>query len=223
MKLANERREKPRVNVKGTAFVFDQGGRQQVTLRNLSAVGMLVEIPRAPKPKTDVRVGLCLDGKSWLELHGVVRRVAKRKGSSECAIDLRPSDERLRGVIEKYVQHVAQALTVAKQREMFKARFAGMSAADSGTRSRDELIKSVLPGAVMPPDTAARTPAAGVSAVEVLAARQAAARMKSKAKPKQAEAPVQPPKRSTRPPDRPKQDPKVRALFKAAMEDVDGK
>jgi hypothetical protein len=157
MKLANERREKPRINLKGTAFVFDSHGRQQVTLRNLSSVGVLVEVAQAPTKGATVHLGICLDGKSWIELVGRVKRIIKKGGAHECAIDLRYSTADARESLESYVQRVVTALSLAKQREIFAKRMAGMEQGPPPP-TRDELIRQALPSAVLPPGSSITTP-----------------------------------------------------------------
>jgi hypothetical protein len=111
-------------------------------------------------------------------------------------------------------------LTLAKQRDMLKARLAGVASTQPTTSSRDELIRAVLPGAVLPPPGMSRTPPGGVSAADVLAAKQVAAAGAGAPRPA---APAAPPQRSTPAPRRQQADPKMRALFKAAVKDVDGK
>jgi hypothetical protein len=91
MKLANERRAKPRINLKGTAFAFDANGRHQVELRNLSACGVLVEAAEPLTRGDYIKLAICLDGKSWIELNAKVRRVVKRHGGHECALGCRRS------------------------------------------------------------------------------------------------------------------------------------
>jgi hypothetical protein len=157
MKLANERREKPRINLKGTAFVFDTHGRQQAVLRNLSAVGVLVELAQPPTRGATVLLGICLDGKSWIELAGRVRRLAKKANAYECAIDLRSSTPEALRAIDDYVQRVTAALSVAKQREVFARRMAGVEQGPPRL-TRDELIRQAIPSAVLPPGSSVASP-----------------------------------------------------------------
>jgi hypothetical protein len=199
MKLANERREKPRINLKGAAFLFDSHGRQQVALRNLSAVGVLVEMPNAPTRGATVLLGICLDGKSWIELAGRVRRVVKKAATYECAVDLRPSACEARHAIETYVERVTAALSMAKQREVFARRMTGVEHAPPRL-SRDELIRQALPTAVLPPGSEVTSPPQPVQQRPI--------------------APAQP-KPQAKPAER--TDPRLASLYRAAVQDLDRK
>ena len=202
MKVANERREKPRINLKGTAFVFDTRGRHQVELRNLSAVGVLVELAQPPTKGDAVQIGICLDGRSWIELAGRVRRVIKRDTGFECAIDLRRSTAESREAIEAYVQRVTAALSMAKQKEMFAKRMAGAEQLPPKL-TRDELIRQVLPGAVLPSGVT-------VSGPPIPVPRPAPSARAHTPKP-----PAPEPEKRT--------DKKLISLYRAAVEDLDRK
>ncbi len=201
MKVANERREKPRINLKGTAFVFDTRGRHQVELRNLSAVGVLVELAHPPTKGDAVQLGICLDGRSWIELAGRVRRVTKRNAGYECAIDLRRSTAEAREAIDAYVQRVTAALSMARQKEMFAKRMEGVQHVPPKP-TREELIKQVLPGAVLPSGvTVGGGPSTPIP-------RPAPAARAHTPKP-------EPEKRTT--------DPRLISLYRAAVQDLDRK
>ena len=124
--------------MKGGALLFDASGRQQVTVRDLSGAGVGVRSTHAPRNGEQVRVVISLDGKSWLDLRGVVRHVRSVVGAYECGIDLSISDPEVLGHVEAYVARATAMIATARQSKMYAERLAGAEALEPTLKPRDE-------------------------------------------------------------------------------------
>lgn len=111
--------------MKGGALLFDGAGRHQVAVRDLSGAGVGVRTPNAPRFGEQVRVVISLDGKSWLDLRGVVRHVKSVVGAYDCGIDLSLSDPEVLGHVEAYVARASAMIATARQSKMYADRLAG--------------------------------------------------------------------------------------------------
>lgn len=138
MRIENERRARTRIEMRGGALLFDASGRQQVTVRDLSGAGVGVRTSHAPRNGEQVRVVISLDGKSWLDLRGVVRHVRSVVGAYECGIDLSLSDPEVLGHVEAYVSRASAMIATARQSKMYADRLAGAESLEPTFKPRTQ-------------------------------------------------------------------------------------
>jgi hypothetical protein len=124
--------------MKGGALLFDGSGRQQVTVRDLSGNGVGVRTNAPPRHGEQVRVVISLDGKSWLDLRGVVRHVRSVVGAFDCGIDLSLSDPEVLGHVEAYVARASAMIASARQSKMYAERLAGAESLEPTLKPREE-------------------------------------------------------------------------------------
>ena len=124
--------------MKGGALLFDGSGRQQVTVRDLSGNGVGVRTNAPPRHGEQVRVVISLDGKSWLDLRGVVRHVRSVVGAFDCGIDLSLSDPEVLGHVEAYVARASAMIATARQSKMYADRLAGAESLEPTLKPREE-------------------------------------------------------------------------------------
>lgn len=124
--------------MKGGALLFDGSGRQQVTVRDLSGHGVGVRTNTPPRHGEQVRVVISLDGKSWLDLRGVVRHVRSVVGAFDCGIDLSLSDPEVLGHVEAYVARASAMIASARQSKMYAERLSGVESLEPTLKPREE-------------------------------------------------------------------------------------
>ena len=110
-----ERRGERRIEMMGTAFVFGAAGKEEVQLRDLSRRGIGIAIDRPVCNGEALRVVLSLDGKTWTDLHGVVRHAERLDDGYVAGIEFEGTDPAALAQVETYVRRMHARVTVAKR------------------------------------------------------------------------------------------------------------
>ena len=203
-----ERRAYPRTAVKGGALVYRATGREQATVRDLSARGIGIELGQAPTRNESMRIVVSLDGKTWLDLRGVVRHFRRTREAYACGIELSQSDPDALRRVETYVRRARARLQVASRT---------VKSTESGRfrMVRDKTGK-------LRPVGSEPTPPPPDQALGGVPEAKAKSRAKPKANPPSTKTPPPIPKSipSRTPHNKRKEEAELRALYRDAVQDL---